>query len=71
MSDIINDKKIIDYEAIGGGDLREASKVEVIKKVKKESKISKGKKEVKEKKKETICSICCESYSSSIRKKIE
>ena len=44
MSDIINDKKIIDYEAIGGGDLREASKVEVFKKVKKESKISKGKK---------------------------
>ena len=45
------------------------------KKVNKDNKISKGKKEVKEEKNKTVdeggeCSICCESYSSTIRKKI-
>ncbi|ARF10048.1 RING finger protein [Indivirus ILV1] len=76
MSDIINDKKIIcDHKEVEKKIICEReeaastkSKVEasVIKKVNKDSR-AKGKKEVKE----TKCSICCESYSSSIRKKIE
>ena len=80
MSDIINDKKIIcDHKEVEKKIICEReeaastkSKVEasVIKKVNKDSR-AKGKKEVKETTKETKCSICCESYSSSIRKKIE